>query len=386
MKKQKLLFISDCPLGTPNGHGNMVKMHHLLLGNLFPQKMIECYANCEEEKTQGQVYFFKKSSKVDSLIQIVKGYPPYISQSMEKTVLKLIEENEIEFVFIENSFSGKLLQKIRKKNKDIFIVSYFADVECDVMKKQIHDARLRRKLSLLVMINNEKLTVDISDCCIVLNERDSKLFERYYRKTPEASIPIIVPSNEFTLPETMHKSNDKLKLLFVGIDYFPNIHGIDWFVQSVVPNIEVDFVLEVVGYNMEKYRSRWIDKKGRIKVIGSVDSLREYYEDADVVIAPIFEGGGMKVKTAEALSYGKRIIGTEESLLGYWESAGDLRDRFVFRCDDPGMFARVINELQQTNFKKNEKAIVSWMENTYSVSSNLKRMKEIFVKSGKASL
>ncbi len=37
----------------------------------------------------------------------------------------------------------------------------------------------------------------------------------------------------------------------------------------------------------------------------------------DYIISPIFVGGGMKVKTCEALMYGKNIIGTSESFEGY---------------------------------------------------------------------
>ena len=42
----------------------------------------------------------------------------------------------------------------------------------------------------------------------------------------------------------------------------------------------------------------------------NVDCLETWYEKADVVISPIFLGSGMKTKTAEALMYGKPILGT----------------------------------------------------------------------------
>ena len=48
-----------------------------------------------------------------------------------------------------------------------------------------------------------------------------------------------------------------------------------------------------------------------------LDDLGEYYRNCDVVIAPIFEGSGMKTKTTEALMWGKYIIGTNESFCGF---------------------------------------------------------------------
>lgn len=54
-----------------------------------------------------------------------------------------------------------------------------------------------------------------------------------------------------------------------------------------------------------------------VKVIGTVEDVSEYFYRADFVIAPIFEGSGMKLKTAEALMYGKTIFGTTEAFSGY---------------------------------------------------------------------
>ena len=39
-----------------------------------------------------------------------------------------------------------------------------------------------------------------------------------------------------------------------------------------------------------------------IEILGRVESMAAYYESADVIIEPVFDGGGMKVKTIEALS------------------------------------------------------------------------------------
>ena len=40
-------------------------------------------------------------------------------------------------------------------------------------------------------------------------------------------------------------------------------------------------------------------------VVGEVESLAQWYHDAYFVVAPIFDGSGMKTKVAEALMYGK---------------------------------------------------------------------------------
>ena len=54
-----------------------------------------------------------------------------------------------------------------------------------------------------------------------------------------------------------------------------------------------------------------------IRIIGQVDDLAQWYRGACCVVAPVFDGSGMKTKIAEALMFGKRIIGTTEAFSGY---------------------------------------------------------------------
>jgi len=45
--------------------------------------------------------------------------------------------------------------------------------------------------------------------------------------------------------------------------------------------------------------------------------LPQFHPIPENMIFPIFQGGGMKVKTCEALMHGKNIIGTGEAFRGY---------------------------------------------------------------------
>ena len=73
-------------------------------------------------------------------------------------------------------------------------------------------------------------------------------------------------------------------------------------------------------------------------VVGEADDLREYYYSADAIVMPITYGGGMKVKTAEALMYGKRIFATSEALAGYERNV-----RYMNCCDTADDFIGAIN-------------------------------------------
>ena len=59
---------------------------------------------------------------------------------------------------------------------------------------------------------------------------------------------------------------------------------------------------------------------------------------------PIFSGSGMKVKTAEALMYGKFLIGTKEAFEGY-----EIDEKIGILCNNANDFIKNINKYSQQN-------------------------------------
>ena len=72
----------------------------------------------------------------------------------------------------------------------------------------------------------------------------------------------------------------------------------------------------IVGRGFEAFKAE-LEREGKLQVVGAMDNLADWYRNAHFVIAPIFDGSGMKTKVAEALMFGKKIIGTPEAFSGY---------------------------------------------------------------------
>lgn len=71
------------------------------------------------------------------------------------------------------------------------------------------------------------------------------------------------------------------------------------------------------------------------------------------MIAPLFDGGGMKSKTVEALSFGKIFVGTEESLFGFWEEMNsNIRGKTCYQCNTPEEWIQTINNLANDDIHK----------------------------------
>lgn len=109
------------------------------------------------------------------------------------------------------------------------------------------------------------------------------------------------------------------KVLFVASTMTFNVEAINWFISEVwklvvkrVPEAQL-----LVAGAICTTISQPIDE--HIKLLGHIDSLDDFYAQGNVVVNPVFNGTGLKIKTFEALSYGKTTIVHPHSLIGIYQ-------------------------------------------------------------------
>lgn len=375
---KNVLIVTDTAPQDKSGGGTNGNMHCRMINSNENLNVYTIYITNQSIELTDHVMKTEDSSRIEKIEAVLHGYPPYLNKKAVTRIIETIQEKDISIVYIDNSISGQLIKRIKEKYTDITIIAFFHDIEIVKMRED-KDVSFLRKMILPLFYRNERLTVEFADRTIVLNERDKKQYEREYKKAPDAIVPISIPEI-LNLPfNVKHSGNERLQLLFVGVEYGPNLSGVRWFLNNVLPDITCDFVFNIVGYNMEKYRTEFEEYSDKVHVIGTVESLREWYVNADLIVAPIFEGGGMKVKTAEALSYGKHFVGCTESLEGYWEGMPKVFwNKKIFKCNDPKDFAKAINRLANEEFYINDREIKDWADLNYSYQANLKKYRAIF--------
>ena len=54
-----------------------------------------------------------------------------------------------------------------------------------------------------------------------------------------------------------------------------------------------------------------------VRLLGYLDRIEDFYDGADLVVAPMLMGSGLKMKVGEALAFGRPVIGTEIGLEGF---------------------------------------------------------------------
>lgn len=243
-----------------------------------------------------------------------------------------------DYVHIDDSNFGTLARRLKKVGYVGRIITFYHNINVLFVKRNLTERLLYLVFNRPIKLA-ESFSAQYSDFVLALTERDKDyILTHYCSKATVKLLPSSLPDefadiNGYT--KTPVKCNQRLELLFVGSgNFYPNKNGVMWFLENILPHVNARLTL--VGNKMDEVFTMPSEK---LRVVGFVEDLGEYYRNADCVVEPIFEGSGMKTKTAEALMWGKYIIGTDEAFVGYeMPSASAL-------CNTAEEFICKINEL-----------------------------------------
>ena len=340
----KIVFVTHYEILGPQNSGAIQCSNRnlYLLQQIFGEQNVYVFAMTKHKEylsyaTQNLTVVL--SNRTEKLLTIKNGLGALFGRARfgkcaETSALKFIVQSDCDAVFLDHSLMGFLPGRIPKNIKKIL---FMFNIEANILRYRPR-MRLLNYIFLLPTMLSESRSVKNSDIVITLNNRDATLLEEYYKRKADLVLPITF--NDDTVVSESYKketlSSTPLQLLFIGTLFTANEVGITWFVENVMPYVNAE--LSIVGKGMEKLANKLNCKN--VKVIGTVDNLLQYYRDAGAVVSPIFSGGGMKVKTAEALMYGKPLFATDEALEGYDVGVQES----IFRCNSKEGFITSINE------------------------------------------
>lgn len=379
----KILFISERLLWENTGAEIVTKNNLHFLIDIAGEENVDIITFYEEEESVKRLSKYKNvtalkkyDNKILKFINWIKLNNGGINSENNGQVLDIINNNNYEYIFLDSSVYGKLAKYIKINKPKTKIVTFFHDVSKFWSKSLIKTSKeIKGTIRLCTYhpsyVYNESKTIQYTDHIISLNQRDAKLIESEYRKNVNEIIPVNIKDKFLEERINNNPKNETIEILFVGAYYLPNIVGIKWFIDNVMNNINAKLI--IVGKGMDALKEEI--NVDNVEVHGFVEDLDSYYYNSDLVIAPIFDGGGMKVKIAEALMYGKTIVGTTEAFEGY-----DLDiEKVGYKCDDKNSFIESIEDfIKNKNLNKyNEFSRNEFLEK-YEYENCLKKMKFIF--------
>lgn len=272
------------------------------------------------------------------LLNFLRGYYYGLSPQKVHDIVSIAREHS--YVFIDRSIFGIIAKALKEEGYKGKIITFFHNVETVYFGVKIGRLMPWRPIVVNCVDKNDRNSCLYSDAIIALNQRDGAEIEKRYHRTPDLFTPVVFKDKYIKTAYPSGITSEIPVCLFLGT-YFPmNVHGITWFINEVLPHVNIR--LQIVGKGMKAMEAT-VGKDKKIEIFSDVPNLEPYIEQADFMLLPLFRGSGMKIKTCESLMYGKNIIGTGETFEGYevdYSKVGAL-------CNTKDEFIETINRFCQ---------------------------------------
>ncbi len=355
----RVLFVTPGLQLQPKGGREMLtKLNYEILRSLYGENLI--VVSLLRSKMRGW------RTVSGALLGHIDGIVPETLQSLLSTA----RNANVSAVFLDGSNLGALALAIRRDLPHVRVTTFFHNVEARFF---LGSLRMRKSVNALaILLANyiaERKAVRNSSLRICLSERDSLLLRRLYGAGATHIAPMALEDRYIPTSEDSSLDTETFAL-FVGGAFYANLAGIKWYAKHIAPHASIKVL--VVGRGFDDLR-RTLEIPGKLEFIGEVDDLGGWYARAHFVIAPIFDGSGMKTKVAEALMHGKKIVGTPEAFSGYDDDA--FRAGWV--CSTQAQFIMAMDDAQKTIVRPFDTGLRELYRRNYSLDAAFARISAI---------
>ena len=371
----KIMYISNRSVNNIGANLHFDALEEIVGRNSIIK--INLRADATVVREDNYIAYGKYKSVAHRIGRWIQGNGMYMSHQIINDLCSIIKKEKVDIVFVEETFLGNLIKAIKNKNRNVKIIVFFHDIGADLYRQWRKRANWIGKIENTINLRQEQVTVKYADTLVVFHEEDNNRMLEYYGRPADIIIPLSSKPQPFIEKDTRCTgAKEKKTLLFVGSSYFPNILGMRWFYNNVLPKLNCDFELQIVGRGTESLRKEFIDN--RVIVVGGVESMDLYYRNADIFIAPIFDGGGMKAKSIEAVSYAKCFVGTSNSLAGFWSQMDEsVKNKIVFKCDTAEEWIDTMQTLLNSDIYKFNRGLYNIFNAKFSFEATKKLLAEL---------
>lgn len=230
----------------------------------------------------------------------------------------------------------------------VFIFSFFCKKSFKVF--MCHDVifqKLERKKNIFfkpinsLLFATEKTMLKNADLILSFSKKDQKLIYDLYG----INSTIVNFFIDEKIKNIDYKNiNINQKFVFYGAwNRMENLKGLEWFLVNVFPFINSNIKFDIIGPGLDENILKEHQSNGRIIYHGFVDNPYIIIAESLALIAPVFQGAGVKVKVIESLATGTSIIG---SMVAF-EGVDDLGDDSMIYCKLDKDYIKIINEFPQ---------------------------------------
>lgn len=302
-------------------------------------------------KIRNRMILKDNNSVAVKAMNLVRGVTTRYYQEWKRAV-KTIDPRDYDAVFIDFSYNDFIVDWAHKNGlKAVVRVHNIEwDMSMNSANGSVHDKYwFRNKVNGWLIGKRERKVMQTADKLVFLTKEDqNRAFQLYGNALAEKSVIVPVCMDINHGEASACDAPAKPYILATGSLYYgPNAEGIKWFIENVWKEavgkqLLSDYRLVVAGRKPGKDLKQLIAETERVALIDSPEDMAPFFQNADMYVAPVFFGAGMKVKVAEALSYGLTVIGSHHALIGYEEA-----EPFIIEANTPQEFLVGIQAAQE---------------------------------------
>jgi len=318
-------------------------------------KILNALSNLLFSKESYHLLRFKNKNFEQKLFSILKEYKPdvvVLDSLFTSGYIDVIKINsKAKIIYRAHNIEYIIWQEIAAKTKSFFKKYYL----------EIQSSRLK---------NEELIAIAKCDGILAITGKDADFFSKHVKHKKIMTLPFTVNISEYNVEKNHHEKS----LFFIGaMDWYPNLEGVKWFID-IVWNEVLKKHPTAKFYLAGKAMPDRLKNLEHINIInlGEVPNAKEFMQKAPLMIAPIFSGGGLKIKMIEAMAMGKIVVCNPQAAFGIPVT----HQKDVLFAHSSTEFIALINEQFSTsklpnNIGENARALIVSHFNTVSKSNEL---------------
>ncbi|MFN8005701.1 MAG: glycosyltransferase family 4 protein [Terriglobia bacterium] len=284
----------------------------------------------------------------DLLLSKPREHWEYASRELKTAVLQAFEKTRFDVVQAEYLQMG---QHVPLQGPAFKILTehevHFDNAWNEVRAESRVIPKFRKYMEWLSQYRYEIQTCRQFDRVVCMTEQDRSVLSSYLPPSKLKWIPIGVDSNYFQPRALPTESTSLPQLLFVGnYRHPPNCEAVQFMAQEILPRLQAYYPkiqMVVAGANTGFLSDLSLKDQQTIRLVGYQPDIRTVYNPADIFVAPLHSGNGMRVKLLEALSMGMAVVATRLAIAGF----SAIPEKHLLLAETPEEFTAQLLRLLQ---------------------------------------
>jgi len=261
---------------------------------------------------------------VDTTLNIVDAFSALVTQDsynisrffstdMDKALVEILESEKVDIVMLESLFVAPYLSTIRRCTAAPVVLRSH-NLEYSIWHRLTRTQKTGLKKTYLRILTwqlkaYETKIIGEIDGLIAINSDELAHSKRLGYSGKGITIPFGIDPDSY---QPDHSTLAFPSVFHLGsMDWQPNQEGLKWFLDDIWPLViasRPELKMYIAGREMPDWVAAY--ETNNVHVLGEVPDAKDFMRKMGILVIPLLNGGGMRVKMIEAMALEKAVVST----------------------------------------------------------------------------